>query len=144
MSSLNFNASENYQSNGHQILETDVVTLERNSTTSDSEPKSLVNNSDSSIEDWSSVTKELLDTLPQRWTRGLLYFIVFFVAIALPWSMLSQVDETGIARGKREPQKGYSFLLKLARRRCHCHVGHLRRDADHELPRGDLLCWPSR
>ncbi len=106
MSSLNFNASENYQSNGHQILETDVVTLERNSTTSDSEPKSLVNNSDSSIEDWSSVTKELLDTLPQRWTRGLLYFIVFFVAIALPWSMLSQVDETGIARGKLEPQKG--------------------------------------
>ncbi len=24
--------------------------------------------------DWSFATKELLDALPQRWTRGLLYF----------------------------------------------------------------------
>ncbi len=105
MSSLNFNASEKIQSNGHQPLETDFVTRERNSTASHPQ-ESFVNPSDLSTEDWSSATKELLDALPQRWTRGLLYFIVFFVAIALPWSMLSKVDETGISRGKLEPQQG--------------------------------------
>ncbi|MDV2997807.1 MAG: hypothetical protein N4J56_007512 [Chroococcidiopsis sp. SAG 2025] len=35
-------------------------------------------------DDWSSLTKELIDTLPQVWTRGLLYFLVLFVAIVLP------------------------------------------------------------
>lgn len=56
--------------------------------------------------DWSFATKELLDALPQRWTRGLLYFLIVFVAIALPWGMLSRVDETGSARGRLEPQGG--------------------------------------
>lgn len=60
--------------------------------------------------DWSSLTKELIDTLPRVWTRGLLYFIVIFVAIALPWSMLSKVDQTGSARGKLEP-KGNTIEL---------------------------------
>ena len=60
--------------------------------------------------DWSSLTKELINTLPRVWTRGLLYFLVFFVAIALPWSMLSKVDETGSARGRLEP-KGNTIEL---------------------------------
>ena len=51
---------------------------------------------------WSYATKELLDTLPQTWTRGLLYFLVIFVGIVLPWSMLSKIDETGSARGRLE------------------------------------------
>ena len=55
-------------------------------------------------EDWSSLTKELIDTLPQVWTRGLLYWLVIFAAIVLPWAMLSKVDETGSARGRIEPQ----------------------------------------
>jgi HlyD family secretion protein len=55
-------------------------------------------------EDWSSLTKELIDTLPRVWTRGLLYWLVIFAAIVLPWAMLSQVDETGTARGRLEPQ----------------------------------------
>jgi hemolysin D len=55
-------------------------------------------------DDWSSLTKELIDTLPQVWTRSLLYFLVVFVAIILPWTMLSKVDETGSARGRLEPQ----------------------------------------
>ena len=55
-------------------------------------------------EDWSSLTKELIDTLPRVWTRGLLYFLVVFVAIVLPWAMLSKVDETGSARGRLEPE----------------------------------------
>ena len=55
-------------------------------------------------DDWSEATKELLDILPQVWTRGLLYFLAVFVAITLPWAMFSQVDETGKARGRLEPQ----------------------------------------
>ncbi|AFY78106.1 type I secretion membrane fusion protein, HlyD family [Pleurocapsa sp. PCC 7327] len=53
---------------------------------------------------WSASTKELLDTLPQVWTRGLLYFLVVFVALALPWAMLSKVDVTSSAKGRLEPK----------------------------------------
>lgn len=56
-------------------------------------------------QDWSYATKELLDTLPRAWTRGLLYFIFLFVAIGLPWAILSKVDETGTAPGRIEPQE---------------------------------------
>lgn len=61
-------------------------------------------------DDWSSVTQELIDTLPKVWTRGLLYFLLVFAGIVLPWSMLSKVDETGSARGRLEP-KGKTFKL---------------------------------
>ncbi|MBH8555020.1 HlyD family efflux transporter periplasmic adaptor subunit [Nostocaceae cyanobacterium CENA357] len=54
---------------------------------------------------WSDVTKESLDGLPQVWTRGLLYFLVIFVSIFLPWAILSKVDETGTAIGRAEPQE---------------------------------------
>lgn len=60
--------------------------------------------------DWSSQTKELIDTLPRVWTRGLFYFLAIFAAIALPWAMLAQVDETGSARGRLEPS-GKTFIL---------------------------------
>jgi hemolysin D len=60
--------------------------------------------------DWSSQTKELIDTLPRVWTRGLLYFLAIFTAIALPWAMFSQVDETGKATGRLEPS-GKTFIL---------------------------------
>lgn len=66
-----------------------------------------------STDDWSDATKELLDTLPQVWTRGLLYFLVVSVTIILPWAMLSRVDETGTARGRLEP-KGKTFRLDSA------------------------------
>jgi hemolysin D len=54
--------------------------------------------------EWSFVTKDLVDTLPRVWTRGLLYFLVTFAAIVLPWAALSKVDETGNARGRLEPK----------------------------------------
>ncbi|MEA5626255.1 HlyD family efflux transporter periplasmic adaptor subunit [Nostoc sp. UHCC 0251] len=66
-----------------------------------------------STEDWAYVTKDLLDSLPQVWTRGLLYFLVVFVSIILPWAMLSKVDETGMARGRLEP-KGKTVKLDAA------------------------------
>jgi len=53
--------------------------------------------------DWFYGTEELLDALPRPWTRSVLYVLVGFVALALPWSMLSKVDETGSARGRMEP-----------------------------------------
>ncbi len=63
-----------------------------------------------STDDWSFSTKELLDGLPKVWTRGLLYFLIIFVSVILPWVMLSKVDETGTARGRIEP-KGKTVRL---------------------------------
>jgi hemolysin D len=62
---------------------------------------------------WASGTQEQLDGLPQVWTRGLLYALVTFTAIALPWAMFSNVDETGVARGRLEP-KGATIRLDAA------------------------------
>ncbi len=64
-------------------------------------------------DDWSDVTQELVDSLPQVWTRGLLYFLLIFTATALPWAMLFKVDETGTARGRLKP-KGRTVLLDTA------------------------------
>jgi HlyD family secretion protein len=62
------------------------------------------------VDDWSPLTQDLVDSMPRVWTRGLLYFLVAFAAIVLPWAMFSQVDQTGIARGRLEP-KGKTFKL---------------------------------
>ena len=48
-------------------------------------------------------TEELLDALPKVWSRSLLYVLVGFIAVGLPWSVVSTVDETGSARGRIEP-----------------------------------------
>lgn len=61
-------------------------------------------------DDWSSITKEIIDALPRVWTRGLLYFLITFAVIVLPWASLSKVDETGSARGRIEP-KGKTVRL---------------------------------
>ncbi len=63
--------------------------------------------------DWAESTQELLDALPQRWSRGLLYSIVLFGAVALPWATLSQVDEVGQAKGRLEP-KGKTMRIDAA------------------------------
>ncbi len=62
------------------------------------------------IDEWSTVTKEIIDALPLVWTRGLIYFLIISTATILPWAMLSKVDETGSARGRLEPQ---GKVLKL-------------------------------
>ncbi|MFN9941436.1 MAG: biotin/lipoyl-binding protein, partial [bacterium] len=56
---------------------------------------------------------ELLDALPKAWTRSMLYLLVSFTAVALPWTMFSQVDETGNASGRIEP-KGATQTLDSA------------------------------
>ncbi len=57
-----------------------------------------------SEQEWSPYAEDQINALPQAWTRGLLYFLIVFAAIALPWSILSSVDETGVARGRIEPK----------------------------------------
>jgi hemolysin D len=52
-------------------------------------------NSAQSFEDLSYGTKELLDGLPRVWTRGILYFLIMFAVVVIPWSMLYSVEETG-------------------------------------------------
>ncbi|MDZ8187269.1 MAG: HlyD family efflux transporter periplasmic adaptor subunit [Nostoc sp. ChiSLP02] len=49
-------------------------------------------------------TEGLLNALPQIWTRSLLYVLIAFAGLFLPWASLSRVDETGSARGRIEPK----------------------------------------
>jgi HlyD family secretion protein len=49
-------------------------------------------------------TEALLNALPRIWTRGLLYVLIAFAGLFLPWATLSKVDETGSARGRIEPK----------------------------------------
>jgi hemolysin D len=49
-------------------------------------------------------TEKLLNALPRIWTRGLLYALIGFAGLFLPWATLSKVDETGSARGRIEPK----------------------------------------
>ncbi|MBN3909477.1 MAG: HlyD family efflux transporter periplasmic adaptor subunit [Nostoc sp. NMS1] len=49
-------------------------------------------------------TEGLLNALPRLWTRGLLYVLIAFAGLFLPWATLSKVDETGSARGRIEPK----------------------------------------
>jgi multidrug efflux pump subunit AcrA (membrane-fusion protein) len=61
-------------------------------------------------DDWSEQTKDLIDSFPKIWTRGMLYLLIMFASIALPWAMLFKIDEIGTARGRLEPQ-GKIFKL---------------------------------
>ncbi len=106
-----FTTQEQFSQNGHYpssqgLSEQPLEFNNSNKTPSSTQSKS----SEPSSDDWSSLTKELIDTLPRVWTRGLLYFLVVFAAIVLPWAMLSKVDETGSARGRLEP-KGKTLRL---------------------------------
>lgn len=60
--------------------------------------------------DWSESAKEALNSLPKRWTRGLLYFLLVFAVVVVPWSLLSKVDETGTGRGRLEPKDAATRL----------------------------------
>lgn len=55
-------------------------------------------------DDWSSLTQEIVDTMPRVWTRSLLYLLALFAVTVLPWTMFSRVDEVGSATGKLEPK----------------------------------------
>jgi hemolysin D len=59
-------------------------------------------------------TEELLDALPKLWTRGVLYALIGFTVIGIPWATLSKVDETGSATGRVEPKGATQKLDSLA------------------------------
>ena len=101
---------ENHTLNGHDSTQTipdqrpsdELLTQKRTSQSRNDQPLQG--------HEWSFATTELLDTFPQVWTRGLLYFLMVFMGIILPWAIFSQVDETGKARGRLEP-KGQTIKL---------------------------------
>lgn len=59
-------------------------------------------------------TEELLDALPKIWTQGVLYTLIGFAIIGIPWATLSKIDETGTARGRIEPKGATHKLDSLA------------------------------
>jgi hemolysin D len=63
---------------------------------------SIGNTTMSRLNDWSNSAKELIDTMPLPWTRSLLYSLVIFLVIAVPWAFLYRMDEIGTARGRLE------------------------------------------
>jgi hemolysin D len=62
----------------------------------------IANTTISRLNDWSNSAKELIDMMPLPWTRGLLYSLVAFIGITLPWACLYKIDEVGTARGRLE------------------------------------------
>ena len=59
---------------------------------------------DTTVGDLHYATEELLDGLPKLWTKGVLYALVGFVLLGLPWATISKIDETGTARGRIQPK----------------------------------------
>lgn len=60
--------------------------------------------------DWSAATQEAINTLPRLWSRGILYLMLIFTAVILPWAAFTRVDEVGTAKGQLEP-KGKTIRL---------------------------------
>ena len=90
--------------------------------------------------DWSYATEELLEALPRPWTRGLLYFLVMFLAVALPWSMLYKVEETGTAQGQLEPKGGTTKVeAPLSGRFAGVEVKEVPVEVGDEVDKGDIL-----
>ncbi len=96
---------DQFNQNGHCSSDSNYLkntsTIHNSHLTTDSNQTEL---SSSPGGDWSSLTKEIIDTLPQVWTRGLLYLLAVFPMFGLPWAMLAKVDETGSARGRIESE----------------------------------------
>jgi hemolysin D len=63
---------------------------------------SIANTTFSRLNDWSSSAKELVDMMPLPWTRGLLYSLVVFLGVTIPWACLYKIDEIGTSRGRLE------------------------------------------
>ncbi|WP_310487466.1 response regulator [Chamaesiphon sp. VAR_69_metabat_338] len=63
---------------------------------------SIAQTSLTKLNDWSNSAKELIDMMPLPWTRGLLYLLIIFLGITIPWACLYRMDEIGIARGRLE------------------------------------------
>ncbi|HEY9830464.1 MAG TPA: HlyD family efflux transporter periplasmic adaptor subunit, partial [Stenomitos sp.] len=138
-------AQDEFSQNGHSRNKQDFS--EEILESPNSEPQTRSPSSESPADDWSPWTQELIDTLPRVWTRGLLYLLVVFAGVILPWSMLSKVDETGKARGRLEP-KGQTIDLDApvggtvaaiqAKEGQSVKAGQILLELDTELSRAEL------
>jgi hemolysin D len=61
-------------------------------------------------QEWSAATRELIDTLPHVWSRGLLYLSLAVATTLVAWGVFFRMDEVGTARGRLEP-KGSTIRL---------------------------------
>ena len=96
---LEFNRSSELSTiSHHSITKIDTGFVDNVST----QFTSIAHTTISRLNDWSNSAKELIDMMPLPWTRGLLYSLVVFVAIAIPWACLYRMDEIGTARGRLE------------------------------------------
>lgn len=137
-----------FAQNGHSRSQQDLLEERLDFTSSEPlTPSKSSSKSSESHDDWSPWTQELVDTLPRVWTRGLLYFLIVFAGIVLPWAMLSKVDETGSARGRLEP-KGQTFELDApvggtvaaikVKEGQTVKTGQILLELESELPRAEL------
>ncbi|MEH2057471.1 MAG: HlyD family efflux transporter periplasmic adaptor subunit [Nostoc sp.] len=92
-------------------------------------------------------TEGLLNALPRVWTRGLLYVLIAFTGLFLPWAILSKVDETGSARGRIEPkgatqkldsQTGGSVKAVLVKEGDTVRAGQVLMELDSDLLQTEL------
>ena len=138
------NTQDRFSQNGHSQNRQDL-TEER---LDFKNPEPLTPSQSSAFQDdWSPWTQELIDSLPRVWTRGLLYFLIVFAGIVLPWAMLAKVDETGSARGRLEP-KGQTFELDApvggtvaaikVKEGQTVKAGQILLELESELPRAEL------
>ncbi|MGB3637832.1 MAG: HlyD family efflux transporter periplasmic adaptor subunit [Rivularia sp. (in: cyanobacteria)] len=102
---------------------------------------------DTTAGDLHYATEELLDALPKLWTRGVLYTLVGFVVLALPWATISKIDETGSAKGRIEPkgstrkldtQAGGSVKAVKVREGDTVKSGQILLELDSDILRTDL------
>ena len=77
------------QDHGLPITSTAASSIEKDLLVSQTE-KQL---SKSSVDNWSTRTKDLLDTLPRVWTRGLAFMLIFLAGVLIPWISMSRVGE---------------------------------------------------
>jgi hemolysin D len=80
-----------------------AITPSRDLAMSNSEASfGLVQTNLTQLTDWSTAAKEVIDGVPLPWTRGLFYFLLAFVGIAIPWASFFRMDEIGTAQGRLE------------------------------------------
>ncbi|MCM1983954.1 response regulator [Lyngbya confervoides] len=53
---------------------------------------------------WTDVTQDLVNTLPQVWSRGLIYALFLFLLGLIPWSYWTRIDEVVTTQGVLQPQ----------------------------------------
>jgi len=90
--------------------------------------------------DWCDETEEFLDASPSPWTSRLLWLLIIFFAVALPWSYFSKVEETGTAKGQLEPNSGTTKVeAPLSGRFAGVEVKQVPVSVGDEVNKGDIL-----